>query len=101
MLPQAPLSAAAAILKNDGVSAVPVIDDHGTLLGLVTAVDVVQAVARWSVDLPADSQQVPRGQLIPAEQADPPSISTSQRRPRPAAMSANAAFILAAGRAGS
>jgi CBS-domain-containing membrane protein len=39
----------AAIMNGGSVDAVPVVDEHGLLLGLLTAVDMVRAVARWGV----------------------------------------------------
>ena len=49
VLPDAPLSAIAGIMNTNQVDAVPVVDDTGKVLGLVTAVDLVRAVARWGV----------------------------------------------------
>jgi CBS domain-containing protein len=50
VLPDAPLSGVAEIMNTNQVDAVPVVDETGKLLGLVTAVDVIRAVARWGID---------------------------------------------------
>lgn len=50
VLPDASLSTVAAIMNANLVDAVPVVDGTGKVLGLVTAVDLVRAVARWGVD---------------------------------------------------
>jgi CBS domain-containing protein len=54
---------AAAIMKGDGVEAVPVTDPHGELLGLVTTVDILQAVARWGVDTDLRNEPMPSRDL--------------------------------------
>jgi CBS domain-containing protein len=50
VLPDASLSTVAEIMNSNQVDAVPVVDKTGKVLGLITAVDVVRAVARWGVD---------------------------------------------------
>jgi len=52
VLPQTPLRDVARVMNDDRVDAVPVVDEHGGLLGVVTAVDVAAAVARWGVSMP-------------------------------------------------
>jgi CBS domain-containing protein len=50
VLPDAPVSGVAEIMNTNQVDAVPVVDETGKLLGLVTAVDVIRAVARCGID---------------------------------------------------
>ena len=49
VLPTTPLSEVAHVMNLDHVDAVPVVDSRGWVLGLVTAGDVVAAVARHGV----------------------------------------------------
>jgi CBS domain-containing protein len=63
VLPGASISEAAVIMKGDGVDAVPVIDEHGVLLGLVTSADIVGAVARWGIDTESVVDPTPRREL--------------------------------------
>jgi CBS-domain-containing membrane protein len=56
VLPETYLSEVAAIMNSGFVDAVPIVDEHGVLLGLLTAVDMVRAVARWGIH--ADLGQV-------------------------------------------
>jgi CBS domain-containing protein len=49
VLPDASLSQVAELMNADRVDAVPVVDVHGELLGLVTAGDIVHAVARYGL----------------------------------------------------
>jgi CBS domain-containing protein len=49
VLPETPLADVARVMIDDVVDAVPVVDEHGSLVGLVTAGDVVAAVARCGV----------------------------------------------------
>jgi CBS domain-containing protein len=53
-LPETHLSEVAAIMNGGSVDAVPVVDEHGVLLGLLTAVDMVHAVARWGIHADLD-----------------------------------------------
>lgn len=50
VLPDADIREVAVIMIDDRVDAVPVIDADGRLIGLVTASDVVSAVARYGVE---------------------------------------------------
>jgi CBS-domain-containing membrane protein len=49
VLPDTDLRAIARVMTEDRVDAVPVVDDRGALLGLVTAGDIVAAVAAHGV----------------------------------------------------
>jgi CBS-domain-containing membrane protein len=49
VLPGTDLQQVADLMMCDSVDAVPVVDDHGQVLGLVTAGDVVAAVAKYGV----------------------------------------------------
>jgi CBS domain-containing protein len=49
VLPDAPLRQAATLMSADHVDAVPVVDESGRLLGLITAGDIVHAVAQHGV----------------------------------------------------
>jgi CBS domain-containing protein len=50
VLAGASLSTVADIMNTNQVDAVPVVDGTGKVLGLITAVDLLRAVARWGVD---------------------------------------------------
>ncbi len=50
VLPETPLQKAAAIMYRSGVDAVPVVEADGALIGLLTAGDVVHAVARHGLN---------------------------------------------------
>ena len=45
VLPDAPVRHVAAVMDAERVDAVPVVDEQGTVLGLITATDVIHAVA--------------------------------------------------------
>jgi CBS domain-containing protein len=49
VLPDAPLRQAANLMSTEHVDAVPVVDETGRLLGLITAGDIVQAVAQHGI----------------------------------------------------
>jgi CBS domain-containing protein len=44
--PQAPISAAAATMIDEGINRLPVVDDDGRLVGIVTRADLVKAFVR-------------------------------------------------------
>lgn len=49
LLPDADLQAAATVMMHDSVDAVPVVDDDGHLVGMVTTGDIAAAVAAHGV----------------------------------------------------
>lgn len=49
VLPDAPVRQVASVMNRNRVDAVPVVDESGKLLGLVTAGDVVHAVATFGL----------------------------------------------------
>ena len=51
VLAAAPLQQVASLMNSQRVDAVPVVDTSGTLLGLITAGDVIHAVARHGLHL--------------------------------------------------
>jgi CBS domain-containing protein len=53
--PDQPASAIALVMVKEGCDAVPVVTAAGILLGLVTATDLVTAMARGAVSVTADS----------------------------------------------
>jgi CBS domain-containing protein len=55
VLPEAPLSQVASVMNVNHVDAVPVVDETGKLLGLVTAGDIVHAVATHGLAGPVES----------------------------------------------
>lgn len=54
VLPDSPIRHLASIMNVNHVDAVPVVDESGRLLGLVTAGDVVHAVATYGLMVPSD-----------------------------------------------
>jgi CBS-domain-containing membrane protein len=56
VLPDEPASAVARVMTEAHCDAVPVVTAAGVLLGLVTATDLVAAVARGAVPVAADSE---------------------------------------------
>lgn len=50
VLPDTPLKQVAHVMSIDRVDAVPVVDQHGTVLGLITASDLVNAVAKFGLE---------------------------------------------------
>lgn len=55
-LPDADLAEVAEVMIADGVDAVPVIDEHGRILGILTGSDIAQAVARYGVSRPEPAE---------------------------------------------
>lgn len=51
VLPDTELRDVARIMNDDRVDAVPVLDETGRLVGVVTAGDIAAAVARWGIRL--------------------------------------------------
>lgn len=47
---ESPLSCAAALMLRDGIDAIPVVDEDGVTVGVVTCSDIVAAVARSDDD---------------------------------------------------
>lgn len=50
VLPEAPLRQVAHVMNVDRVDAVPVVDHDGTVLGLITAGDLVMAIAKFGIE---------------------------------------------------
>jgi CBS domain-containing protein len=61
VLPDATLSQVAALMNVERIDAVPVVDAHGKLLGLITAGDVLHAVSRHGL-----YEDPPRSAVEPA-----------------------------------
>lgn len=55
VLPQAPVSELAALLDRAGITGAPVVDEQGTLLGMITVRDVVR-LARELLEVPEASR---------------------------------------------
>jgi acetoin utilization protein AcuB len=49
VLPDAPLSQVADLMNSERIEAVPVVDEHGRLLGLITPCDILHAVAHYGL----------------------------------------------------
>lgn len=64
VLPEAALSQVASLMNTERIDAVPVVDASGKLLGLITAGDVLHAVAQYG--LHEDAAPVEAGQDAPA-----------------------------------
>jgi CBS-domain-containing membrane protein len=45
--PQDPITTVAAIMRDDGTDAVPVINERGNVIGVVTATDILYLLARY------------------------------------------------------
>ena len=56
VLPDAALRQVARVMNENQVDAVPVVEEGGELLGLITAGDVVHAVAHYGLVIPADAE---------------------------------------------
>lgn len=54
VLPGTDLSVACAVMLSDSVDAVPVVDDDGVVIGIVTGSDVAAAVAKHGICGPED-----------------------------------------------
>lgn len=52
--PERPVTAAAALMIDRGVNRLPVVDQRGTLVGIVTRADLVRAFARTDAELAYD-----------------------------------------------
>jgi CBS domain-containing protein len=49
VLPDTELRVVARIMNEDRLDAVPVVDEGGRVVGIVTAGDIAGAVARWGI----------------------------------------------------
>jgi CBS-domain-containing membrane protein len=45
--PQDPITTVAAIMRDEATDAVPVINDRGNVIGVVTATDILDLLARY------------------------------------------------------
>lgn len=67
VLPDASLSQVAELMNVERVDAVPVVDIHGELLGLITAGDIVHAVARYGLHAGGGDARDPAFQAAPKQ----------------------------------
>lgn len=61
--PGRPLAEAASVMLNEGINRLPVVDDRGTLIGLVTRGDLVRAFARDDPTIERELVQMIRDDL--------------------------------------